>query len=70
MIFVALKKTGALEPGNGGANLGVGVGIVGINAAFEFIIGENFARRDDDFAAFGLGRIAAQGAQDAGDVLA
>ena len=34
------------------------------------VVGENFAGRDDDFSAFGLGRITAQGAQDAGDVLA
>jgi hypothetical protein len=54
VVFVALKKARPLQPGNGGANLGVGVGIVGLDAAFQIVVSEDFARRDDDFGAFGL----------------
>ncbi len=54
VVFVALKKARPLEPGNGGANLGVGIGVVGLDAAFPIVGGENLTGRDNDFAAPGL----------------
>jgi hypothetical protein len=70
VILVALKEARPFQPGNGRLDLGVRVRIAGLDAAFQIVVSKDFAGRDDDFGALRLAGVAAQSAQNGGDVIA
>ena len=69
VVFVALQKLGALQPGNGRLDLGVGLTIFEIEAGFDLFIAEELAAGDDDLIRTVTGG-AADSSQNLGNVLA